>query len=90
MGKNRIETSISKAGTLEEIGEFWDNHSLGDYWDKTREVEFNVRAKKRHRIIIEPELFDKIVNRSHMKGILPETLINLWLSEKVQESEIIV
>jgi len=90
MEENKIKTSISKAKTLEEIGEFWDNHSLADYWDKTKEVEFNVRAQKRHRITIEPELYDKILNRSHTKGILPETLINLWLSEKVKESEMIV
>jgi len=31
-------TSISKARTLEEIGDFWDTHSLADYWDDTHEV----------------------------------------------------
>ena len=46
MEENNIKTCISKAKTLEEIGEFWDNHSLADYWEKTKEVEFNVRAKK--------------------------------------------
>ena len=66
--ENSMETNISKAKRLEEIGEFWDNHSLGDYWDKTKKVEFSVRAKKRHRITIEPELYDKIVNRHHFKG----------------------
>ncbi len=28
--------------TPEEIGEFWDTHSLADYWDETHEVEFEV------------------------------------------------
>lgn len=37
------ESSISKAGTTEEIAEFWDNHSLADHWDQTKEVEFDVR-----------------------------------------------
>ncbi len=90
MEKNNKKTSISKARTLEEIGEFWDNHSLADYWDETKEVEFNVRAVRRHRITIEPELYDKILNRSHIKGILPETLINLWLSEKIKELEMMI
>ena len=26
-------TSISKSQSLEEIAEFWDTHSLADYWD---------------------------------------------------------
>jgi len=49
MNKNKKlkTTSISKAGSLEEIGEFWDTHSLDDYWDQTHEVEFEVRAKRR-------------------------------------------
>ncbi len=29
-------TSISRAGTMEEVGEFWDTHSLADHWDQTR------------------------------------------------------
>ena len=31
--------------TPEEIGEFWDTHSLADYWDETHEVEFQVNLK---------------------------------------------
>ena len=31
----------------EEIGEFWDTHSLADYWDETHEVEFQVNLKSR-------------------------------------------
>ena len=31
--------------TPEEIGEFWDVHSLADYWDETCEVEFQVNLK---------------------------------------------
>ncbi len=78
--EERRQTSISKAETPEEIGEFWDSHSLADYWDETEEVEFNIRATRRHRITIDPELYDKITSRSRRRGILPETLINLWLA----------
>ena len=31
--------------TPEEIGEFWDTHSLADYWEETHEVEFQVNLK---------------------------------------------
>lgn len=47
MNENENEaelTTLSKARTPEEIGEFWDTHSLADYWDQTHEVEFEVRA----------------------------------------------
>jgi len=49
-------TSISGARTLEEIADFWDTHSLDDYWDQTHEVEFTVRAKRRRRITLAPDV----------------------------------
>ena len=35
--------------TPEEIGEFWDTHSLADYWDETHEVEFQVNLKSQQK-----------------------------------------
>ncbi len=37
--------------TPEEIGEFWDTHSLADYWDETQEVGFQVHLKSRDSTI---------------------------------------
>ena len=35
--------------TPDEIGEFWDTHSLADYWDETHEVEVQVNLKPHKR-----------------------------------------
>ncbi len=35
--------------TPEEIGEFWDTHSLADYWDETHEVEFQVNLNSQQQ-----------------------------------------
>ena len=35
----------SPDATPEEIGEFWDTHSLADYWEETHEAEFQVNLK---------------------------------------------
>jgi hypothetical protein len=51
-------TGISRANTLEEMGDFWDSHSLADHWDETHEVAFDVRAQRRRRITIDPEQYD--------------------------------
>ena len=37
--------------TPEEIGEFWDTHSIVDYWDETHEVEFQVNIKPKQKSI---------------------------------------
>jgi hypothetical protein len=77
-------TSISKARTLEEIADFWDTHSLADYWDQTHEVEFEVRAQRRRRVTLDPEVFFKVEVQARKRGLLPETLVNLWVVERLQ------
>lgn len=85
--KDRQITSISQAQTLEEISEFWDTHSLDDYWEETREAEFEVRAKQRRRITLEPEIYKELEAEARLRGVVPETLVNLWLAEKLQASK---
>ena len=81
---NVQSTSISNAQTIAEVAEYWDTHSLADHWDETHEVNFVVRAKRRHRVVIEPNLYDMVETQAKQSGIQPETLINLWISERVQ------
>ena len=76
-------TSISKARTMEEVSDFWDTHSLADYWDQTYEVEFEVRAKRRRRVTLDPEVYALLEVQARTRGILPETLVNLWLAERL-------
>ncbi len=40
MAENK--SSISKATSYQEIGEFWDSHDLGEVSDKIEEVKFDV------------------------------------------------
>ena len=72
-------TSVSGALTVEEVAEYWDTHSLDDHWDETREAEFEVRAARRRRVTLDPDVYDQIAERARARGLLPETLVNLWL-----------
>ncbi|MGC2236412.1 MAG: CopG family antitoxin [Pyrinomonadaceae bacterium] len=83
--KDTQPTSISKAQTIEEIAEFWDNNSLADYWDATEEAEFEVRAKRRRRVTLSPEIYEKLETQAHIQGVLPETLVNVWLAERLEK-----
>ncbi|RLT39404.1 MAG: hypothetical protein DWI57_10360 [Chloroflexi bacterium] len=77
------KTDISQATSPEAIGEFWDTHSLDDYWEKTHAVEITVRALPRHRIVVEPTIYSQLEDRARRRGLLPETLVNLWLAERL-------
>jgi hypothetical protein len=76
-------STISNASSPEEIGEFWDTHSVADYWDQTQEVDIEVRAQRRHRVTVSSTLYQKIAEQARQQGLLPETLVNLWLAERL-------
>ena len=77
------KSGISNAETPEEIGEFWDSHSLSDHWDKTHEVEFEVRAQRRRRVTVDAEVYARLEEQARTRGVTAETLVNLWLSERL-------
>lgn len=81
---NTEHTTISKAQTLDEIADFWDARSLSDHWDETHEAHIEVRAKRRRRVTLDPELYSEIEAQARTRGISPETLVNLWLAERLK------
>lgn len=73
--------------SVEEAAGFWDNHDLTDYLDLTKEVHLAVDIQRRIFLTaLEPSLAMKISAVAHKQGISTETLINIWLTEKVQET----
>lgn len=87
MSKNKRDVLPDEFETIEEAAEFWDTHSLADYEDYQKEVDFEVELKtEKNYFAIEKELSEAINKMAKLKGVLPETLINLWLKEKVMEA----
>jgi hypothetical protein len=78
-------SSISHSRSIEEMAEFWDSHDTADYWDQFEEVEIRVTMKPRHRVVIEEETYAGVVEESRQRGIQPETLINLWVAERLHD-----
>jgi len=82
MAENDRKSSVSGARTPEEIGAYWDSHSL-DESPELREVEFEVHARRRHRVTLDPDLYEKVAAEARIRGVSPETLANRWLTERV-------
>jgi len=79
-------SAISKAGSYQEIGEYWDKHDLSEVWDKTRPARFDVSIESEQTLCgIEKELSQTIDRVARERGVSSQTLVNLWLKEKVQE-----
>ncbi len=83
------KSSISKAESYKEIGEYWDEQDTDEIWDVTEEVKFEVDLKfDVFYYAVENSLSSKLHTIAERRGVSAETLINLWLQEKViQETE---
>lgn len=84
MAENDVKDPIPEEfSSIEEAAEFWDTHSLADYWDETREVEIEVRVPRRRRVTLAPELAEQVAQRARREGISVETLVNVWIAERL-------
>ena len=84
MSNNR--TSVSQANTYRQIGEFWDTYDAADYWEQTEPVEFEVDIESEVRYFaLESTLATQVAEFARHKGISAETLLNLWVQEKIHE-----
>jgi len=78
------KSSVSKTKSLEKMGEFWDKHDFTEFDDlNVLDVEFHVSVA----IPVEPDLLSDIEELAHLRGINVETLVNLWLKEKLVETK---
>jgi len=68
----------------EEAGEFWDTHSGADYEEYMQEVHLDVELKRRaHEVRVSDRLLREVRKIARQQGLATETLVNLWLQEKV-------
>ena len=82
----KSKSSISKARSYAEIGEFWDKHDLSDYWSKARKVKFDVVLEPEATYYpVQKDLSEKIQSEAKKQGIPSDTLVNLWLEQKMKE-----
>ena len=84
MKRNR--SSISQAISYKDIGEYWDTHSLSEIWEKTKKVKFDVRIESEVTYYaVEKSLSEKVQSIAKKQGVSSDTLINLWIQQKIQE-----
>ena len=82
----RSKSSISRAGSIKEIAEFWDSHDLADYWEKTKEASFEVDiGSEVTYFALEKSLSERLQAIAKERGVTPDTLVNLWIQEKLKE-----
>jgi hypothetical protein len=79
--KDKIE-SIPDNMTIQEASEFWDTHSTADYPSDI--VQFEYEPDERVTFIaIANDFLGQLDKKAKKSGISIETLVNLWIQEKL-------
>ena len=85
MGESKAKDLLPEEfESIEEAAEFWDTHSLADYWDETQEVQIEIRAVRKQRVALASELDKEVADVAKREGVSVETLVNLWVAERLQ------
>lgn len=83
MSDDKIPTMES----YEQIAEFWDTHSLADYWEQTEPAEFEIssNARRRYLVPVDSNILERIRRLAQVRGLSTESLTNLLLEQRLQE-----
>ena len=80
------KSSTSNAASYQEMGAFWDKRDLAEVWDRTEPVEFSVNiTSERKYFALDIDMSNQVSIIAKTHGISPETLINLWVQEKLSQ-----
>jgi hypothetical protein len=74
--------------SLEEEAEFWDTHSVSEYWDQLEPVK--VKASKNLSKGITVRFDEKTLGElrecAQKKGVGPTTVVRMWILERLHAS----
>ena len=80
------KSSISQAMSYKAMGEFWDTHDLTDYWEQTEPAEFEIDIQSESTYYpVDRVLSTRMAKIAKERGVSAETLLNLWVQEKLRE-----
>jgi hypothetical protein len=86
MGKSK--SSLSKARSYAELGEFWDTHDLTEFWEQTKPAEFEVDIRSEVTYYaLDNSLSAEVRALAERRGVASETLLNLWVQEKLRQND---
>ena len=73
--------------TIEELWEFWDDHSTADYPEFLEPVRASIRLKKRGQLFrVADDLVRPLRRRARRRGVTLEALVNSWIRELLQKA----
>jgi len=83
--RKRFDPLPEHFSSIEEASDFWDTHDAGDYEEYLRPVKekLTINENLPQAVLLESTLMEQLKNTARKRGVSVETLINLWLKERL-------
>ena len=81
MASKKVE-AIPDDMSIEEASAFWDTHSVADYPSHVVQMEYTP-GERTTFVAIASDLLAQVEKRAKERGVSIETLVNLWVQEKL-------
>lgn len=78
---------IPRFKNYQEEAEFWDTHSITEFWDELKPVKVRFAKNLSEGITVrfDPETMIKLRSQAAKKRIGPTTLVRMWIVERLEQ-----
>ena len=87
----KAKSNIPIFATVEEEAEFWDTHSIADYWEEMTPIKVVYAPEKEKKevmpIRISPSVKKLIVRTAKNYDISPSSLMRMWIVDKLRQTQ---
>jgi hypothetical protein len=85
--KRKRDPIPEQFASFEELANFWETHDLTDYEDQLEEVSYKISRKPTRQFVLtlSDELTKAMRKAIHHEGVSMQTLVNLWVQERLQQ-----
>lgn len=78
---------LPKFASVEELGDYFDTHDMGDHWASFPEVEFEIKLEtKKYLVAIDGDVMKRLSGIARAQQTSAEALVNSWLREKAAQA----
>jgi len=85
--KRKVEPIPDRFESFDDLANFWETHELTDYENQINEVKYKISPAPTRQFILtlSDELTKKLRKAVQREGVSMQTLINLWVQERLQQ-----
>jgi len=85
--KRKVEPIPDRFESFDDLANFWETHDLTDYESQIKETKYKIAPTPTRQFVLtlSDELTKEIRKAIQREGVSMETLINLWVQERLQQ-----